>query len=336
MAKQKKRALVICPGRGTYGASELGYLKARHADKTDLLQKFDDLRRRKEQMLITELDSAASFSVKEHTRGDNAAGLIYASAYCDFLSIDPEEYEVVAVASNSMGWYIALACAGVLSAEDGFALANTMGTLMQETSIGAQLVYSLVDEHWQEVPGRREALMRTMSEIAPDALYTSIELGGMIVLAGETEAIKKLNKALPRVQERFPFILLGHSAFHTPLQAPVSDAGRAELKSLGPSKPQVPLIDGRGHIWSPYSASPESLWDYTLGHQVVRPYDFTKSVQVAAREYAPDEVLILGPGSTLYGAVAQSLLAIGWQGLTTKQGLADRQKEAPLIRTLGS
>jgi acyl transferase domain-containing protein len=235
-----------------------------------------------------------------------------------------------------MGWYIALACAGALNPEQGFALANTMGTLMHETSIGAQLVYSLVDEAWQEVPGRRAAVFQTMQEIAPEALYTSIELGGMIVLAGETQAIKKLNKALPKVDDRFPFILPGHSAFHTPLQEPVSKAGRGELKSLTPSKPQVPLVDGRGHIWSPYSAAPKALWGYTLGHQVVRPYDFTKSVQVAVREYAPDEVLILGPGTTLYGAVAQSLLGIAWQGLTTKQSLSERQKEAPLVRTLGS
>ena len=37
----KETVLVVCPGRGTYGANELGYL-ARHHAGSSLLATFDD------------------------------------------------------------------------------------------------------------------------------------------------------------------------------------------------------------------------------------------------------------------------------------------------------
>ncbi|TNE58100.1 MAG: ACP S-malonyltransferase [Alphaproteobacteria bacterium] len=331
------RTLVVCPGRGTYGKGELGYLKNRHGNKRDLLNSFDEVRLQRGQASIAALDGAERFATRTHGAGDNAAGLIFASAFCDYQDLAGRE--VVAVVGNSMGWYIALACAGVLPPREGFQLANEMGTLMHETGLGAQLVYSLVDENWREVPGRRAEVLASMAKLhkEPDhRLYISIELGGMIVLAGDEQAISALAKELPVVEERFPFVLQGHSAFHTPLQAPVSEMGQAALAALTPGRPKVPLIDGRGQIWTPYSSDPEALWDYTLGTQVICPYDFTRSVQVAVREYAPEEIVILGPGTTLFGAVAQSLLAIEWRGLKTKAELMTRQKEAPLLHTLGS
>ncbi|MFT5313562.1 MAG: hypothetical protein ACI8Z9_002055, partial [Paraglaciecola sp.] len=33
----KQRAVVICPGRGTYNKDELGYLQHLHADKPEIL-----------------------------------------------------------------------------------------------------------------------------------------------------------------------------------------------------------------------------------------------------------------------------------------------------------
>lgn len=35
-----------------------------------------------------------------------------------------------------MGWYSALSCAGTLTAEDGFTVFDTVGSLMQERLIG--------------------------------------------------------------------------------------------------------------------------------------------------------------------------------------------------------
>jgi [acyl-carrier-protein] S-malonyltransferase len=82
-----RTAVVICPGRGAYTKSELGYLGRHHADKIDMLAGFGAERRARGQDGLLALDGAASFSVARHTRGDNASALIYACALCDFLSI---------------------------------------------------------------------------------------------------------------------------------------------------------------------------------------------------------------------------------------------------------
>ena len=332
-----KTAVVICPGRGTYNKAELGYL-ARHFPDQGMLAQFDALRMAEGQPTLGELDGAERFSLATHTRGDNASALIYAATLGDFLSIDRNEIEIVAVTGNSMGWYSALACGGALTPQDGFRVANTMGTLMQKSLIGGQLIYPFVGEDWRHDPARRSALLERVEEIAtrPDhALSLSIDLGGMLVLAGNEAGLTAFEKAVEPVQERFPMRLGNHAAFHSVLQAPVAKEGREALSPALFGQPQLPLIDGRGKIWWPKASDPETLWGYTLGHQVVETYDFTRAIAIAAREFAPDLFIITGPGTTLGGAVAQSLILANWRGMASRDDFRTLQDKAPLLVSMG-
>lgn len=325
-----KTAVVICPGRGTYTKTELGYLKRYFRDAA-LMADFDARRRVAGQDTLTDLDGAATYSVSRHTRGDNASALIYASTLADFRSL--QGVEVVAVTGNSMGWYSTLACAGALTAEGGFEVVNTMGTLMQERLIGGQLIYPFVDENWQPDPVKKADLLALVAGIPGLAL--SIDLGGMLVLAGEEPALKAFEAAVPVVQGRFPMRLANHAAFHTALQAPVAEAGRARLQPGLFGQPELPMIDGRGHVWWPGACDLAALWDYTLGHQVVEAYDFTKAIAHAAREFAPDLFIITGPGTTLGGAVAQSLILANWRGMGSKTDFQSLQNAAPFLVSMG-
>ncbi len=332
-----KTAVVICPGRGTYNAAELGYL-GRHFPDAPLLAAFDAQRAAAGQETLTALDGAARFSLSRHSRGDNASGLIYAATYGDFLSIDRDKIDVVAVTGNSMGWYSALACGGALSPEDGFRVSNTMGTLMQQALIGGQLVYPWVDEDWVPKPTRRAALLSVVAEIdgrKDHVLTLSIDLGGLLVLAGNEAGLKAFEAAVDPVQGRFPMRLSNHAAFHSHLQAPVAERGRAALPPELLRQPEVPLIDGRGAIWWPGAAHLPALWDYTLGHQVTETYDFTRAITVAAREFAPDLFIVTGPGTTLGGAVAQSLIRAGWRGLADKSTFKAQQERGALLLSMG-
>ncbi len=333
-----RTAVVICPGRGTYNSPELGYLARHHADKAALLSMLDGYRGERGQTPLRELDGAERYSPSVHTRGDNASPLIYACSYADFLSIDRGETEVVAVTGNSMGWYTALACAGALDGEGGMAVVNTMGTLMQENLTGGQIVYPFVDADWREIPGKRAQLLAAVERIGakPDhALFVSIDLGGMFVFAGNGAGLTALEAELEPVDDRFPMRLKNHAAFHTPLLESVAEKGRAALPPEIFRQPQLPLIDGRGAIWFPHAVDRTALWDYTLGHQVTRTYDFTLAVQVATREFAPDCLIVLGPGTTLGGAVAQSLVGIDWQGLSGKADFVARQATSPFVVSMG-
>jgi acyl transferase domain-containing protein len=333
----KKTALVVCPGRGTYNKPELGYLGRHHGERREMRATFEAERARLSQPGLQSLDGAERYSVATHTRGDNASLLIHACAYGDFQAIDRSKFDVVAVTGNSMGWYIALACAGAVSMADGARIVNTMGTIMQENLIGGQIVYPLLDEDWREVPGRRAEITAHMTAVnakLDHQVYVSIELGGMLVLAGNNKGLKALTATLP-VIDRFPLNLANHAAFHTELQASNSKRGLETLSADMFSQPDVPLIDGRGAIWQRGATDTQALHQYTFGHQVTESYDFTRAVEVGAREFAPDCVIVLGPGTTLGGAVAQSLIGIDWQGLGSKVDFSLRQESDPYLLAMG-
>lgn len=331
------KAVVICPGRGTYNKAELGYL-GRHFPDPALLARFDAQRRDAGQPLLAELDGAERFSLANHTRGDNASALIFAAALGDFLSIDRAKIDIVAVTGNSMGWYSALTCAGALSPEDGFRVANTMGTLMQQALIGGQLIYPFVGDDWRPQPARRAELLAIVDDISATEghmLFPSIELGGMLVLAGNEAGLSAFEKAVPPLRQRFPMRLGNHAAFHTSLMAPVAEKGRQQLSVDLFRNPTVPMIDGRGAIWWPWASDLQALHAYTLGTQVVETYDFTRAVSIAAREFAPDLFIVTGPGTTLGSAVAQSLILAGWHGMASKDDFRSRQDGQPILVSMG-
>jgi acyl transferase domain-containing protein len=317
-------AVVICPGRGTYNATEIGTL-ARHGDAS-LIAGFDQVRAALGQERLTALDQGP-YSLARHSRGDNASALIYAATLSDFRAI--RGIQVVAVTGNSMGWYSALACAGALAPMDGFSVVNTMGTLMHNMGQGGQVIYPVSGDDWQPDASLRA---RVMDLAAMAGLRLSIDLGGMLVLAGDAAAIAAF---APPPVGRFPMRLQNHAAFHTALMAPVAAAGQARLARGLFRQPDVAMIDGRGAIWWPGATDPDALYDYTLGHQVTESYDFAHAIRIAAREFAPDLFIVAGPGTTLGGAVAQSLIAADWQGLRSKSDFQSRQQTAPLILSMG-
>lgn len=332
-----KTAVVICPGRGTYNKAELGYLARNFGNRT-LLADFDAQRSAMGQETLSELDGAERFSLAKHTRGDNASGLIFAATLGDFQAINRAEIEIVAVTGNSMGWYSALACAGATTPQDGFTVANTMGTLMQEALIGGQLVYPFLGDDWTPDHARRDALLAKVTEIGTRPEHTllpSIHLGGMLVLAGNEAGLKAFEQTVEPLEGRFPMRLGNHAAFHTPLQDPVAQKGRSRLSSDLFGQPDLPMIDGRGAIWWPHASDIEALWDYTLGHQVTETYDFTRAIAVAAREFAPDLFIVTGPGTTLGGAVAQSLILADWRGMDGKSAFKTQQDKNPLLISMG-
>lgn len=326
----KQSVLVVCPGRGTYGATELGTF-ARHAGHPDLTL-FDTMRAANGAPTLSELDGAGKFSSALHASGKNAAPLIYAAGWLDFLALDPARFEVVAVTGNSMGWYTALACAGAVSAEHGFAIADAMGTNSGHHGDGGQLLVSIVGEDWRDAPQlRAEVLARAAKHDAA----LSIDLGGMLVLAGTAAALDALAPDLPPLPGRPAMQLAGHGPFHTPLMA---ESSRAALAGLPPEwfgRPQVPLIDGTGRIWRRHSTDPAALHAYTFTAQILEPYDFATAIAVGIKEFAPDRIVLVGPGDTLGGAIGQTLVREGWLGICDKAAFSARQAADPFLIAMG-
>jgi acyl transferase domain-containing protein len=317
------RVVLVCPGRGSYGREQLHSLA-----RTPSVEAADAFRAALGRPTPTEMDAAPSYVSRLHVAGENASILTAACTLADRDAL--RDVEVCAVVGNSMGWYTALAVAGALPLDDALRLIETMGQYQADNVIGGQLLYPLVDDAWAPLPSPE--LDSALREI-PD-LHWSIRLGGQAVLGGTAAALAAATARLPlrKVGEReAPFQLPLHSAFHTPLMAETSARAQQDLGDLAWQAPAVPLIDGRGRIYRPRSGDPGFIRDYTLGEQVVAPYDFSTSVRVALQEFAPDKVILLGPGGNLGGPVAHVLLANRWQGLEDRAAFTRRQAESPFL-----
>jgi len=332
----KEKILVICPGRGTYNAAELGYLKRYHGGGSAQVAWLDSYRAGLGQPTISALDGAEKYSTSLHMPGDNASLLIYACALADFAAIDRDRFDVVAVTGNSMGWYLALACAGVVDFDAGAQLVNTMGGLMHEKGQGGQVVWSMSDADWHIDPVKVAEVEAVLAEASRDgrAVHVSIRLGAMVVFAADDDGMKWLMERLPK-DDRFPMKLNYHAAFHSPLLDHIVPLAHAANPVADFGEGMIPAIDGTGRVWSPKGFDVEGIYDYTLGAQINRTYDFTRAVQVAAREFCPDRIAVLGPGTTLGAPVAQALIACGWRGLKGKADFQQRQVADPILVSMG-
>lgn len=334
----KKRAVVICPGRGTYTKETLGYLKQYGGPVYEFLSDIDGRRRSAGEPTITELDSADTFKPQVHTKGEHASSLIYACSYADFMAIDREKYDIVAVTGNSMGWYLTLAFGGSLDWAGAFHVVNTMGGMMKDEIVGGQVIYPVCDENWVASPERWQSVEDAVARVLQNEeaeVHVSIYLGGYIVLGANKAGIAGLLKELPPI-ENYPFQLINHAAFHTPLLRQTAEKAFHLIPERFFHAPKIPLIDGRGCVWQPYSTNVDDLYHYTLGHQVVEPYNFSRAIGVALKEFAPDHLILLGPGSSLGGSVGQILIENNWKNISTKaQFTAQQAGPEPFLLAMG-
>lgn len=334
------RVALVAPGRGSYTAAQLGSLadldsQPRASGLRAVVDAADARRASAGDLGVREMDGAQRFSSR-FLRGENAAPLIFAVTALDFARIDPERCRVVAVAGNSMGWYSALYCAGALPLAEAWRLIETMGSMTRSGAVGGQVVYPVIDDEWHR-HGDSVALVAEALGAVHEAGHRagiSIHFGGFEVLWGDDGAIALLLQLLPprtMGKQQYPMQLFGNSAFHSPLMAEVAAAGQTALADLAWKPPAVPLIDGRGAQWRSPSADLAELAGYTLGVQVLETYDFRASIRVMLREYAPERIVLLGPGDSLGGAVAHVLIAERWQGIDGREAFLRRQQEDPLL-----
>ena len=336
------RAVVACPGRGSYTAASLGSLPADHPG----VVRAEVLRTEYGLEPLLELDGAASFDPVRHLRPANASPLIFVATLLDGERA-AGDHDIVAVLGNSLGWYSALALAGALPFDDAFRLVQEMAILQEQPlpdgGVGGQVIYPMVDAAWAPAPDQRAAVAGALGQVqggnGAGRIFESIDLGGYAVLAGDDRGVATLIERLPtvRIGERlFPLRLALHGPYHTPLVEHVAEVATERLGGLRWQRPSITLIDGRGARWSPWSTDPRALRDYTLGEQVTTPFRFAASVRVALREFAPDVVVLPGPGNSLGGILGQLIVAEGYRGIRSRAAFEQAQRSAsPVVLSMG-
>src|SRR5690606_35284233 len=107
-----------------------------------------------------------------------------------------------------------------------------------------------VDDNWHSDPVKERAVEQAMVTIRDRKIgdiYLSIKLGGYAVVGGDKAALAEFMKLVPKAGD-YPFQLLNHAAFHTPLMYETSRRAFELLPERLFKKPKIPLVDGRGVI----------------------------------------------------------------------------------------
>lgn len=321
-------AVLLCPGRGSYGRAELGCIQRwlQPGAVAEALDHADAARRERGQPTVRELDAAAQFRPGLHLDGENAAELIYFATLLHLQQLQAR-YRIVAVAGNSLGWYTALPASGALEPLAGWRLVTTMAALQKQVP-GGQILTTAVGDDWRPdatLGGAIDAALANVLARGDEHFCArSIRLGGHEVLAGTEPAMAALLAELPKVklgEREFPFRLAGHGPFHTQLCEGVAAAAAEQLADLPIAEPRVHLIDGFGNVHSPWSADPRELRDYTLQAQVLETFDFTAAVRTAIREFNPDVLLCAGPGQSLRAPVGHVVVREGFRGVRDREAL---------------
>ena len=321
------RAAVAFPGRGAYTPSSLGSLAPDHPWVT----RADDLRREAGLPTVTELDGARSFDPSVHLRPTNAWPLTFLAGLLDAERI-ADDHEVVVVVASSSGWYTALAAAGALPFDDAFRLGAAMAEAAEaplpDGERPADLIYPLADATWMPDPELRAAVDGAVAS-SDGRLELALDLGAFAILSGTTAAIEDATTDLPEREvagRTYPLRLGGGDAWHTSLRTAAVAQAIADLTGLTWQAPNVALVDGHGRRHTPFSSVPAVLAEHTLREQPVTTYDFAASFRVALREYAPDVILLPGPGSSLGAACAQLVVREGYRGLRSRADLEAAQR----------
>jgi len=320
------RAAVAFPARGSYGPASLGALPASHP----WVRRADQLRGEFDLPALSGLDRVPRFDPAIHLRSANASPLTFLCGLLDAERI-AGDHEVVVVVASSTGWYTALAASGVLEFDDAFRLVQTMALLAEEPIAGddpgGQLIYALTDAEWRPDPARSSALEAALAR-QHDGVHRSLELGAFSVIGGSVGGLAEVAAELPSVEvgsRVFPFRAAMQEAWHVPLREEAAARAAERLVDLRWSAPNVTLVDGRGVRWTPWSTDPVELGRHTIREQPTSTYDFARSMRVALREYAPDVLLLPGPGASLGEVCAQLIVAEGYRGIRTRAELEETQ-----------
>jgi malonyl CoA-acyl carrier protein transacylase len=284
------------------------------------------------------LDAADEFDGGVHLRPANASPLIWLISLLD-AERAMADHRIVAVLGNSLGWYTALTVGDALDFDDAFQLVQGIALLQEQAAAdgrGGQVIYPRLGADWQPAPELAAAIDAAL--VDGGEVFPSVDLGGYLVLAGTDAGIDRLLETLPPVQigeRHFPLRLAFHGPYHTPLLTPVAEAAAARFGSLGWRAPSLSLIDGRGVRFTPWATDPADLARYTLTEQLITPYDFAAGARVALREYAPEVLVLTGPGNTLGGVAGQLVVAEGYHGLRTRADFESAQAgDAPLVLSM--
>lgn len=190
-----------------------------------------------------------------------------------------------ALLGHSLGEWVALCIAGVLTLDDAITLVSHRGRLMAESPDGAMLAFNAIPP-----------LFNSNDQVEVwTAAYNSdrhhVQAGTVSAIAVLSEWCKKGGISFHKLNNRHPF--------HTPLLRPVADEFKNEIlhQSCAFCHPAIPVVSSvDGHWLSDATVTP----DY-LSNQICQPVNFAKGLEKLLALPGPTIFVEVGPGAGLLG-----------------------------------
>mgnify|MGYP002819595032 CR=1 FL=1 len=197
------RALLICPGRGSYNSSELGSLGrlARREAWAPIVEEADARCVAVGLEPVSALDARPQFARATHLEAAHASALTFTVSAADFAArtgTPGAAWAPVGIIGNSLGWYTATHLAGCLPFGAGLDIVLRTGGWQRQHSVGGQLVYPTLTDEWlrsDQLQADIDGALRDANQVGYASL--SIALGGASVLAADDAGLAALKASLP-------------------------------------------------------------------------------------------------------------------------------------------
>lgn len=198
-----------------------------------------------------------------------------------------------AVVGHSVGEYVALTVAGVLSLEDALRLIAARGRLIQSLPTGIGGMAAVLGE---------EAVVLPYLEGNPEIDVAAVNSPKSLTISGKKEAIETVIERMKEDRVKAIGLTVSH-AFHSYQMDPILKEFEQEVAKVTINHPQIPLIsNATGKEITRAELTPEYFSRHIRG--TVR---FKEDIQYLDNELGIDVFLEAGPNPTLIGLAKQGI-----------------------------
>lgn len=227
----------------------------------------------------------------------NAQVALYACGVAAWRAIeakltDKAQLSVIAAAGHSVGEYAAIACAGVVSVEDGAKLVRKRGEVMADS--GKKWPGTMA-----AVIGLDRATLDAVCAEAPGVVVVANDnCPGQLVISGEVDAVKAAGELASQKGAKRVLPLNVSGAFHSPL---MEEPAREMAVALATAAYHTSTVRVYANVTSEPISDP-SEWPQILEKQLRNPVRWSESVQNMLRD-GVNTFLECGGGEVLAGLI---------------------------------
>ncbi len=260
--------------------------------------------------------------LEELTRTENTQPAIFAHSIAALHLLHDEGLRPVMVAGHSLGEYMALVAAGVLSYETALPLVQLRGRLMQEAG--------------EKRSGTMAAIIGLSAQRVEKLCQQSVEAGvvqlaninspNQLVISGEISGVQRAMALAKEAGAKRVIPLPVSGAFHSPLMAPARERLALALRKTEFQSPRVPVV---ANVTAEVVERPDRIRDLLI-EQLVKPVRWSQSVELMVN-MGVDLFLEVGPGNVLQGLIRRIAPQVETMGVDGVAAL-----EAVLARSRGS